>query len=113
MNNMNYFDEDLHYQPRSKLWKIRDVNGNYDVGTYKHGSMEASVIDCDGDGTEWEVRHHGVVIEKGYVDTSFRNDFYEGISRVETVLIREGYLLVPVEEFDDPDKGEWPTPEDL
>jgi len=102
------------YKPVSKLWKIRDVDGNYDIGTYKQGSMEAHVIDMDGDGTEWTILQYGVVIAHGEVPpTPYVHDFYEGIRQVEDILVREGFLYCPDEKFEDPDKGEWPTPEDL
>jgi len=84
------------YKPLSKLWKIRDIDGNYDVGTYKQGSMEATVTDQDGDGTHWEVRQHGKILSDGYIDPiPYVSDFYEGIREVEEILIREKFLYRP------------------
>jgi hypothetical protein len=84
------------YTPYSKLWEIRDVNGNYDVAEYYQGSITALVTDNDGDGATYTVWQYGSEIASGYVPGSPEyDDFYWGIKLVEDVLVRKGFLFRP------------------
>ena len=83
------------YKPKSKLWNIYQyIDGNYDVGKYHMGKAKATVIDCDGDGTEWLFWIDGKLIAEGKVSPHFSyHDFFEGIRQVELLLIQHGYLV--------------------